>query len=478
MSRFVEIVALLGVVVLAAGCEVGPDRRQGPPVEMPDVFASADGEGAPIDEWWRAFADPVLDRLVQRALANNRDLDVALARVAEARAAAGIADAAYLPQIGFAAERQWLYASREAVGLAGAGVRSGLIDRKQDVHRVGLDASWELDLFGALSRRVEVADARAEAAEAGVHGVALRVTAEVVSAYVDLRFSERELELIEARLASLEGSLALARARVKSGLADASAVRAATVALAAERAAPAQWRADVLTATWRLAVLCGAMPSSFEVPDSDAALRVPVDLPLGVPSDLLRRRPDVRVAEAELAETTAEVGVRTTDLYPRVFLFAAGGLESISLDRLFRSDAAQGSFGPSLQVPLFRGGQLRQALEAAEMREQAALAAFAQQVLQAVADVETASRRHRANSEQRDTIGEADREAARLLRLAEVRRTAGLTDREDLLLAERFRIDAALQLLAAERALAASAIGTCKALGGGFEGRASATTEP
>ena len=155
------------------------------------MFDGSGAGGVVLDEWWREFGDPVLDALVERALAENRDIAAAAARVVEARALAGRADAAGLPDLGLAAERQWLYASRQAPGLAGAGVRTGLVQREQDVHRVGINASWELDVFGAVARRVEAADAGAEAALATLRGVELMVAAETSRSYLALRVAER-----------------------------------------------------------------------------------------------------------------------------------------------------------------------------------------------------------------------------------------------------------------------------------------------
>ena len=462
-------VALLLVLLALAGCRVGPDRPSDDPIEVPTAFAASSPRQPELDRWWRSFGDPELNRLVDAALAANRDVVAAAARVSEARALAGVADAGNWPNVSFAADRQWLYASRQAAGLAGAGVRSGLVNREQDVHRVGLDASWEIDLFGAVARRVEVADARAEQSLADLRGTELLVAAEVVSNYLTLRYAEQRLAAVEARVVSLRESLGFAQAQLQAGLVDDGGVRVASTELRVELARPALVAAEVSSARHRLAVLVGRAPQQFELPPSTGQLQLPGEIGLGVPADLLRRRPDLQLAEAAVAAATAEVGVATADLYPRFFLLGGAGLESQSFDRLFRSGSVQAFGGPSLQLPLFQGGALRQALAAAEARQRAALAAFAQGVLHALADVESAVDRHAANRTQLAALAAAEADAAQLAALARARQRAGIIDAAATLAVERAHLAATEDRLLAEDAVAQTAVLVFKALGGGFD---------
>ena len=452
-----------------AGCRVGPDRILAAPLVMPDAFAaSADSNGTPPDEWWRTFGDSVLVKLVERALAANHDVVAAAARVTQARAMAGQAEAGNLPNLSLGVDRQWLYASRQAAGLAGAGVRSGLVQRQQDLHRVGINASWELDLFGAVARRVEAADAGTDVALASLRGMELLVAAEVASSYLDMLSWEQRLELANARVASLHASVDLAMALHAAGLGDDGAVRAAQVQWRAELARPALLSAELKAITYRLAVLLGEAPEHFLVPSHDTEFELPRQLGLGVPAELLRRRPDLMQAEAEVAIATAQVGIATADLYPRVFLLGSVGFESQSFDRLLRSSALQAMGGPSLQLPLFQGGALRQALVAAEARERAALASFVQRVLVALADVEAAAQRHAASREQMAAAELALGDATQLTDLTEQLLATGLADRGRLLRVERDRLAAAERLLVAKNAAAQAAVASFKALGGGL----------
>lgn len=463
--------AWIAGLCLLAGCRVGPDRRGEAPVAMPQAFENASGTRGvqPVGRWWQAFGDPVLDELVERALRNNGDLKVALARVGEARAAAGIADAGYLPSLDFVAERQWLYASGEAAGLAGAGVRTGLVPREQDVYRTGLNASWEVDLFGAVARRVEQAQADVEAREAAIDGVALRVAAEVVSAYVDHRVASQRRALMQRVVDNLQRSVTVTESLLSAELATPDAVARVRAALAAERARPVLLGAEVAAARYRLAVLLGVMPQDFTVPEELGAWQVPERIATGVPGALLRRRPDLRGAEAEVAAATARVGIATADLYPRLFLLGGVALESRSADRLFRSSAVQAIGGPSLQLPLFRGTALRQALQAAEAGERAAIAGFAQRIVAAVADVEAAV--HLVDAERRQLQASEAASAERVLvgSAARTRQAVGLASLGDTLEAERAELLADDAVQVARSRAAAAAVQLFLALGGGAE---------
>lgn len=378
------------LLLATTACRVGPTRSEAPPMPLPSAFAANAPDNAPI-LGLRAFGDPLLDELVARALGCNRDVATALARLDEAAALAGIADAQSLPSLGFAADRQWQYASAQGAGLAGAGVRAGLVPRRQDVHRVGLTASWEIDLFGAVAHRRDAAAARAEVASANVHGTALRVAAEVAIAYVELRYLGERLATAEAQVHFHQRLHELAAAALRSGVGSSADVDAARAAWQQAATLPPQLRAAQSAGESRLAVLLGKTPGTFALPAPTAPLQVPAPSPLGVPSTLLRRRPDLLAAEAEVAAATAAIGIATADCYPRLFLLGSGGVEAQALDRLGNRSALQGFGGPSLQLPLFQGGALQSAVTAAEAGQRAAVATFAQRILTALADVEAAA---------------------------------------------------------------------------------------
>lgn len=378
------------LLLTATACRVGPAAPTSPPVQLPPAFAAEATAGAPA-LGLQAFGDPVLDELVARALRDNRDVATAVARLDEAAALAGLADAQSLPSLGFAADRQWQYASAQGAGLAGAGVRAGLVPRRQDVHRVGLTASWEIDLFGAVAHRRDAAEARAELATANVHGAALRVAAEVAIAYVELRYLGERLATADTQVRFHQRLHELAAAALHTGVGSSTEVDAAHAAWQRAATLPPLLRAAQLAGESRLAVLLGRTPGTFVLPATANPLQVPAASPLGVPSDLLRRRPDLLAAEAEVAAATAAIGIATADCYPRLFLLGSGGVEAQALDRLGNRSALQGFGGPSLQLPLFQGGALQSAVTAAEAGQRAAVATFAQRILTALADVEAAA---------------------------------------------------------------------------------------
>lgn len=470
MSRSCSVPAVAAVTIAivllpTSGCRVGPEVPREPPVAVAAAFAAEVVGNAPQASL-HAFGDPVLDQLVARALRDNRDLATALARLDEAAALAGVADAAALPSLAFAADRQWQYASAEGAGLAGAGVRAGLVPRRQDVHRVGLNASWEIDLFGAVAHRRDAAAAREHAAAAAVHGAALRIAGEVAASYLELRYLDERLAVAEASAAARRRLYELAAASHAAGLGDSGSEAAARSEWRRAAALPPRLRAAATAGERRLAVLLGAAPSEFRLPARTATPQVPAAFALGVPADLLRRRPDLVAAEAEVAAATAAIGIATADCYPRLFLLGSGGLEAQSFDRLGNRSALQGLGGPSLQLPLFQGGALASAVTAAEASQRGALATFAQRILQALADVESAVAQQHGELQRLTAATDAADAAARAATQAAARVASGLQ-------AESAQLVVRLQALAAtdERLLATTdaslaAVTLWKALGG------------
>lgn len=461
----VVAIALATALLPTSSCRVGPEIPREPPLALPAAFP-ADGTTNATSTSLHAFADPVLDQLVEQALRDNRDLATSLARLDEAAALAGVADAAALPSLAFAADRQWQYASAQGAGLAGAGVRAGLVPRRQDLHRVGLTASWEIDLFGAVAHRRNAAAAREHAAAATVHGTALRIAAEVAASYLELRHLEERITVAEASAEARHRLYELAVAAHAAGLGDSGTEAAARSAWQQAQALPPRLRGAFTAGERRLAVLLGASPSEFRLPARTAALQVPASFALGVPADLLRRRPDLLAAEAEVAAATAAIGIATADCYPRLFLLGSGGLEAQSFDRLGNRSALQGLGGPSLQLPLFQGGALASAVTAAEANQRAALATFAQRILTALADVEAAFAQHQGERQRLAAAVDAADAAAIAATRASARVRSGLQ-------AEGSALAARLQALAAtdERLLAATeaslaAVALWKALGG------------
>jgi NodT family efflux transporter outer membrane factor (OMF) lipoprotein len=472
-----RIFVLAGVLAVA-GCTVGPSYRP-PELGAPAAWKEAPAKAATAvttttSEWWAAFSDPTLDRLVEHALASNLDLERAVARVREARALRGVAGAALWPSLDARAE----YDHREgSTGSGGAGSgeattgESGSGGGASDIFLGALDALWEIDLFGGARRSVEAADADAAAAVEARREIALAVAGEVAETYVELRGSQRSLRAVRGNLALQEETLGITEARVRAGLAsglDAERARAQVRTTAAELA---PLEAAVQSAVHRLGVLVGEGPAAL-AGELEAAAPIPVPraaMPPGVPADLLRRRPDLRRAERELAAATARIGEAEADLYPRLTLTGSLGLRSEDVKRLVEGGSSFSSVGPSVVWPVFAAGRIRANVEVQEARREQALAGYRQALLLALEDVENALARHlREQSRRRDLAGAvtSSRGAAALARRLYAN---GLSDFLDVLDAERSLLESESRLVESETAVATSRIALHVALGGGWE---------
>src|SRR5215470_6207350 len=315
-------------LVLAAGCAVGPNYHR-PQVPVPPSWVESPGragrEGAaPLETWWTAFHDRVLDRLIDRAVAGNLDLKIAAARIREARAAARIAASAALPQI--AVEGSYARVSRsDAVppfkGAPAEGSSFG--PRDQNVFQAGFDATWEIDVFGGVRRDKERALAEAQAAEESRRDVLVTLLADVARNYVELRAAQQQILILDATVRSEQDTLGLTRARQEAGLGTELDVARAQGLLSTNAALRPALERSERQALYRLGVLLGGPPGALvseleapaPIPSADGAL------PPTLPSELLSRRPDLRRAERTLAAATASVGVARADLFPR-FLIA------------------------------------------------------------------------------------------------------------------------------------------------------------
>jgi NodT family efflux transporter outer membrane factor (OMF) lipoprotein len=294
-----------------------------------------------------------------------------------------------MPSIDANANYRRLRASENGV-IVGPLADAGLADTETDLYQTGLEASWEIDVFGSVHRDNEAAIARVQEVNERLADALVAVTAEVGLAYTDLRGAERELAVLQRNVEIQSRTLTLIRNQLGVGIASELDVEGARSQLARTTAQEPLLRAAIDIATYRLAVLTGRMPG--ELTDSlkgSAELVVRGDLvPVGLPSELLLRRPDVRAAERGLHAATADVGVATADLYPRFFLTGAGGFESVRFGDLFETQSGFFAIGPSIRWPVFHGGALRARVEAAEARVDAQYARYQQSILLAVEDVE------------------------------------------------------------------------------------------
>ena len=464
-SAIVKNTLMSTVALLAACAAVGPDYRE-PEVTLPAAWQQALdaglADGAPIEaEWWRTFEDPVLLELVERALAQNLDLRGTFARLSAVRALRGVAAADQWPALDARAGYEHREESRNTP--------FGAFIPRTNIHSASVDAAWELDLWGRVRRSIEAAERDLEASEAELQGAALSVAAEVVSTYVDLRAAQRRLQIAQSNLSLQERTLGLVQARSAAGLVVERDVAQASTNVETTRSRLPMLEAEAIAAQNRLAVLLGRAPG-----DLPMSLREPGRLPVvpakvavGVPTDLLRRRPDVRRAERRFAAEVARIGVGEAERYPRFSLTGTLGLASNSAKDFFDADSDVLAFGPSMRWNLFDGGRLRQRVAALEANAEAAQVAWEQTVLLALAETENAMTQFVRQQSRRASLQRAAQQARRAVELAQTQYRAGLSDFQAVIDSERTVATVEDDLVTSESSIASSMVAIFKALGGG-----------
>jgi NodT family efflux transporter outer membrane factor (OMF) lipoprotein len=467
----VKTSAIAVLTIALTGC-LGPTYKT-PPVAVPQHWQeTATGvreEQPPGAQWWSTFGDPTLDELIRDAVSNNLNLRAAAARVREARALRGITAARGKPQVdgvALAAESQRSNAVPPFDSLP-PGLSFG--DRRQELFDLGFDASWEIDLFGGIHRDIEAAVAQFEAADEGQRDVQVTLMAEVARNYVELRGAQKRLDVLDARIETLRETLEIVRARQEGGLGNDLDVARSEALLQDTMAARPSLEYASVAAAHRLAVLTGRQPGSLrERLASHAPIPiVPSELPIGVPGELIARRPDVRRAERELAAATARIDVARADLYPRIALLGTLGRRSDETADLGRSISGYWSFGPVLRWPLLTGGRVRGQIDAQRARRDQAEAAFEQSVLRAFEEVENSLSGYGRDQRERERLAEAVAAERRAVDLADARYRGGLDSFLAVLDAQRTLRDGEDHLAAAQTRVALSAISLYKALGGG-----------
>ncbi len=460
---------------LLAGCTAGPDYGR-PATAVPEQFArphSADQlSDAQLGTWWNVFGDAQLNELVNRALAQNLDVEAAAARVREARAQERVAGAGDEPQVGAEASVTRQRISENAIPVppgSGGGGAFGLPGSEFTTFRIGFDASWELDLFGRTRRTLEAARARTEGAIWSRRDLQVSVAAEVAQNYLRLRTLQRQIANAQAELQRQQRAERLVAARARGGLITGQDLEQQRSERSTAAAAIPALRADVSTRIHALGVLTGQTPEALIADlEQPGALPAPPIVPAGLPSELLRRRPDIRQAERELAASTADIGVAVADLYPRFSLTAAPALVSTALGSLLEWGSRSFSAGGALDWPLFDGGRRRAYVDVANARQDQAVIAYRKSVLTALRDVEDALSRNDSDRRRLADLEDGLRTAIRAEDIANTRYRGGLVTYSDVLLAQQQRLKLEEQVIETRGALARDTVALFKALGGGW----------
>jgi len=428
-------------------------------------------------DWWTGFGDPALDTLIIESLAHNHDLQAAGARLEAAGAQARVAGAPLVPQIaaGVSASRR----KQNFLGLPLPGA-AGVTSSTANAFGASVSASWEIDLWGKLRAGQAAALADYQAAEAILAGARLSLAGQTSRAWFAAVEATRQVDLAQATVDNYQTSLEQVRKRYERGLRPSLDLRL-TRAKAAAAAAVLQQRKIQLDGTLRqLEILLGRYPAAALSPTGDLPA-VPGEIPGGLPADLVSRRPDLIAAERALAASRARVSQARRALYPQISLTASGGTSTAELGDLLKGDFSVWNVVGSIVQPLFQGGRLRANVKLAKSRAQQALALYAQTVLRAYAEVESALSTGTLLASQEAALRDAAEQATAARRLAEQRYASGLSDLVTVLEAQRSAYQAESQLLSVRRLRLDARVGLHLALGGGFPVRAhalSAATSP
>lgn len=454
-------------VGLLAGCSIGPNYHR-PNATLPAAWAEA-GAGptntAPqLAAWWKTLNDPALDSLIERAVRTNYDLQIAAARVRAARALRGAAIADFFPTVG--ASGSLTTARRSANAQV---FQSRLFDT--DTYQAGFDASWELDVFGGKRRALQAATADLQTIEEDHRSVLVSLLAEVARNYVELRGTQRRLAIARENLAAQQEVLNITQLRSDKGLASELDVAQAKALLATTKSEMPSLETAIKQSSHRLGVLLGQPPAALDAElAGDAPIpAAPPEVPPGLPADLLRRRPDVRSSERQLAAATARIGVAKAEFLPKFFLTGAGGFQSLDAENLISPASKFWSAGPSVRWRLLEYPRLKAQLKAQTAVQQQALAQFNQTVLLALEDVENALVACGKEKERYQSLSDSVEASRRALALANELYAKGLGEFLNVLDAERSLYQAEDALAQSQRTMTQNVIALYKALGGGWE---------
>lgn len=468
---------VLAIASLSAGCAVGPDYAR-PDTPMPDRYMGQQGleqrqakTTADLVAWWEGFGDAQLTRFVQLALAQNLDLAQASARVSQARAGLGAADAALLPSASLGAQGTRAYQSVETPMGQILNSRPGF-DRFGRSYEANLVAGWELDLFGGLRRGREAALADYQASEAGAAAVRLAVAAQTADIYIGIRGLQTRLDIARRQVQTQENLLAIIKQLYGKGLAAELQLRQAEGALAQVKASVPVLEAGLDTAMNALDVMLGALPGTHraELANGGAVPAAPQIASTGTPGDLLRRRPDLMVAERRLAASNARIGMAIAEYYPKLSLSGlVGSATSLPGGRLFTDGSSQAAGVLGLRWRLFDFGRINAQIDLAKGQEAEALAAYKLAVLRATEDVENAFSALARREDQAGLLAQGVDSLGRARGASSSAYQKGVVSLVEVLQADENLLRASDTRAQAQTESARAAVAAFKALGGGWQ---------
>jgi len=532
--NLIRVVAmtLAPILMLLSGCAVGPNYKS-PVVTVPESFDGS--EQTDVKRWWESFGDEGLNRLIERAVESNLDVQLACARVREARAQLGISTAPLFPTLtgtgSYTRSQQRVIPAPKsndgslrrllptatlrppangnnggltltpqpitlggngqpsatiapgsltlpggattppAVSLSPTTPKGASIPRRQDLFQAGFDASWEIDVFGGTRRAIEAAQADLDAQNEARRDALVTLLSELARNYMILRGVQSELAIVEQNIVAQQDTLDLTQSRFDAGIATDLDVARAEAQVQSTQSQLPTLRTQIEQAIHRLGVLLAEEPMALadELASRSPLPVGPPHVPAGLPSDLLRRRPDVRHAERQIAAATARIGVATADLFPKFTLTGSMGFQSNALKSMLNSNNFIWSFGPSISWNLFSGGRVLANIQVQNEQEQEALIQYRQAVLQALQEVNDALVAYEEEQSRRDTLRKAVASNQRAVDMAKQLNDAGVVDFLNVLSAQLSLYVSQDQLAQSEQAVSVNLVALYKALGGGWE---------
>jgi outer membrane protein, multidrug efflux system len=469
LARTLWLAAMLGQVnACTSGLQTPDDVVSAAQAEVTPAHWQ-DAAPAPADEtalvnWWSQFGDTTLTGLIEQALNANNDIAAAKGRLRSARALQDEAQGARLPSVSARASASH---QDNIDGLSRAETVDGVLI-SDETYNIGIDAAWEADIFGRLRGTAAAASANARGSSASLYDVQRVITAEIALNYVDLRDAQARLQLAQANLDIQRENLQIAQWRNQAGVGSQLDVEQARTAVGQTTAALPVLRLSIATAIQQIDVLTGKPPGSgASALSTPAALPVPPDIiDVGLPADLLQRRPDVLSAQASLEAEVIRIGVAQAELYPALRLSGSIDTSGDSIEDLF--DTSLGSIVAGVTAPIFQGGQIRARIEQQKGSADTALANYRNTVLTALFDVENALQSAKAAHEREAALAAAEQSALNSLQLAEIRYRAGAVDFQTLLDTQRSVLTVQDSRASASAARSTAAIQLFKALGGGW----------
>ena len=475
---------------LVAACTVTP-KQPVASVTLPETWSerpetATNAQPVELARWWNTFQDSALQALIERGIGQNRDIREATARVREARAARLVNLAPRWPRLGSSTSYTRSLSSRTTTSLSSnflddestrtdnsespVGTSLGF-GQERNFYQMGLDASWEIDLFGRLHWAERALGADISAAEEDRRAVLVALLAEIARTYIELRGAQQRLRIAQRHIQAQQDSVEVTQARYQAGLTSALDAAEAGALLANIRAQIPPLQTTVKQTLHRLSVLVGQPPAAFTpaLSQDQPIPRADLASDIGLPSELLRRRPDIRRAERELEAATARVGVATTDLFPRLTLTGRLGTQGLDVTDLAKGAGLSWATGPALSWPVFDAGRIRAAIKVQDARQAQALARYEQVILTGLEEVENALVAYSQEQARQQWLTAAITAHTDAVEIATERYLSGLENYLSVALARRALHTAQDAFAQSQTALAAHVIALYTALGGGWD---------